>query len=153
MGIIGTILSGGLNKIVGSIGNVIDSVHTSDEERAKLETAKMQIELEARRAMVEINMEMEKAYMADMDSLREQIKVELQSTDPFVRRSRPAFLWIMYLVIIYNFILQSILSMFNVAIKTIELPTDLWVVFGTGYLGYAYFRSKDKQPVGTTTGG
>lgn len=144
MSVIGTILSGGLNKIVGSIGNVIDSVHTSAEEKAKLEQAKMQIELEARRAMVEINMEMEKAYMADLADLREQIKLELSSDDPYVRRARPTFMYIMYAVIVFNFVVPSVVTFWAIPLKQIEVPTDLWYIFGGMFLGYSYLRTKEK---------
>jgi len=145
MGVLSTILSGGLNKLVGTVGGIIDGIHTSEEEKGQIALAKMQMELEFRRQSEELSASLEQAMMADLANLREQAKIELSSSDPWVRRARPFFLWIMYGVIAFNYIFPAVAMLFGVTMKAIEIPVDLWYVFGGSFLGYAYFRSKDKQ--------
>ena len=86
------------------------------------------------------------------------IEAEAKSDDPYVKRARPTFLYIMYVVIIFNFILLPLLGQLAaiaLALKLIEtnlttllqplnLPKEMWYLFGSGYLGYAGARTWEK---------
>lgn len=78
---------------------------------------------------------------------------EAQSQDKWTSRARPAFMYVFYILIImaipYGFMcLASPVKAQAVAVGFKSwldaIPTDLWWLFGAGYLGYGAFRSFDK---------
>lgn len=95
-------------------------------------------------------------------SLKEQqqslsaILAEAQSTDPWTSRARPSFMYVMYIMLLMS-IPMGILSAFYPAHATAitkgmtdflsAIPEPLYVLFGTGYLGYTAAHSYDKQVV------
>lgn len=82
------------------------------------------------------------------------IMAEAQSKDPWTSRARPAFLYVMYLFILAA-IPMGILSAFEPDVATAiaagaqawlaAIPTEMWALFGAGYLGYVKKRSDDKM--------
>lgn len=71
---------------------------------------------------------------------RKLIRTALRSEDPYVRRARPTFLWLMYVVILVNFIILPVLGK-----PLLDLPNALYYLFGTAFLGYGAARSWDKH--------
>lgn len=93
----------------------------------------------------------------ELDALKIQmsaIVAEAQSTDPWTSRSRPAFLWVFYLLLIALVIVVPFVGVFfpaqmaqfyvNVAAGFKALPEPLWWTFTTGYLGYTAARQYGK---------
>lgn len=78
----------------------------------------------------------------DLKDRRELIKTALRSEDPYVRRARPTFLWVMYVILITNYIVFPI-----VGLKVATLPGSLLTLFGTAFIGYGVLRSGDKKGV------
>lgn len=78
----------------------------------------------------------------DLKDRRELIKTALRSEDPYVRRARPTFLWVMYVILIANYIVFP-----TVGLKAITLPGSLLTLFGTAFIGYGAFRSADKKGI------
>jgi len=78
----------------------------------------------------------------DLKDRRELLKTALRSEDPYVRRARPTFLWVMYVILITNYIVFPIIGL-----KITTLPSALLTLFGTAFLGYGAFRSADKKGV------
>lgn len=96
--------------------------------------------------------EEEKARLAreiEKDLLKSQtdiIMAEASHDDKYVARARPTFLYIGYLVLVFNFILLPLLLFFTKQpMQPINLPEGFWYLFGTGYLGYTGARSADKN--------
>ena len=81
------------------------------------------------------------------------IVAEAQSGDPWTSRARPSFLYVMYTLIMFS-IPMGILSVFAPeAAQSIStgmtsylaaIPDPLYVLFGTGYLGYTAARQWGK---------
>lgn len=81
------------------------------------------------------------------------IMAEASSTDKWTSRARPAFLYVMYVVIILCFA-GGIIGIWypdamqraatNIRALLTAIPDDLYALFGMGYLGYAGARSFDK---------
>lgn len=81
------------------------------------------------------------------------IVAEAQSPDPWTSRSRPSFLYVMYVLILWS-IPMGILSAFRPDLATAiskgmtsylaAIPEPLYVLFGTGYLGYTAARQWGK---------
>jgi hypothetical protein len=145
------ILSTGAEKVATSIGQVFDNLFTSKEEKLQIDLAKTQILLEAQRATNETAVELEKAYLAESANLREQIKVELQSEDWFVRRARPASVWLGVIILINNYIIFPYAHLIKTGVVQLLEPSEwFWGVWGTLVLGYGYFRTRDKQSLSKT---
>lgn len=82
------------------------------------------------------------------------INTEAESQDKLTSRARPSFLYVMYIIILAAIpmgILYSSEPQLATNITTgfknwlSAIPTDLWMLFGAGYLGYGAFRSYDKK--------
>lgn len=81
------------------------------------------------------------------------IVAEAQSADPWTSRARPSFLYVMYLLILWC-LPMGILAAFRpetaIAITTgmtgylSAIPEPLYMLFGTGYLGYTAARQWGK---------
>jgi len=111
--------------------------------------------------------------LADAEGARLLIREAQKSEDAYVRRVRPTFLYLIYVLLIFNFIVMPILSgvagigieivqltaegaitangteaVETIAVNTFvypELPEPLWWAFTSSFLGYAGFRSWDKR--------
>ena len=128
-----------LGAIVGPLGRVIDKVIPDPEarDRAKLELLKLEGTQE---------LEQVKAQLS-------AIIAEAQSSDPWTSRARPSFLYVMYALLLFS-IPMGLVSAWDaeVAARIAEgmtgylqaIPEPLYVLFGTGYLGYTAARQWGK---------
>lgn len=108
---------------------------------------------EKARAQLELLRLEQEGELKKMEAGLSAIIAEAQSGDPWTSRARPSFLYIMYIIILMS-IPMGILSAFQPEIADrvtkgmtgylASIPEALWVLFGTGYLGYAGFRTWDK---------
>jgi hypothetical protein len=75
MSLLDALATGGISSIVEGVTKAIDNFHTCDEERfkAELETKKLEVDLE-------------KAYLADVGNARHMQEVALQQDDRFSKR-------------------------------------------------------------------
>ena len=130
--IIGDILTAGFG--------LIDSLYTSDEEKA---AAKLKLQTLA-----------QEGKLKELEVGMSAIIAEANSKDPWTSRARPSFLYVMYLMIL-TAIPMGVLSAFEPAIaERIALglqswldaiPSEMWTLFGVGYTGYAVNRTYDKH--------
>ena len=133
--VIGKVLSIAKSAVGGAIGqkigDVVDAIGTNPE---------------VRKAMLNQEVEMKKIIMEDFEGARQLIREESRSEDPFVRRARPAFLWLFYIVIVFNFVMIPMVSLFReIHVIYPALPSELYQLFGAAFLGYSGFRSWDKH--------
>lgn len=91
--------------------------------------------------------------LSEMKESLSAIITEASSADPWTSRARPSFLYVMYAVIILCFFgaiigiwypAETQLAAGNVSALFKAIPTDLYHLFGLGYLGYTGARSFDK---------
>ncbi len=124
-------------------GKIIDKIWPDPAQRdaAKLELLKMQQSGELEGIKIQMS----------------AIIAEAQSADPWTSRARPSFLYVMYIMILWA-IPMGFLSAFKPEMATqiaegmkawlAAIPNELWMVFGTGYLGYTVARSAwDKKVI------
>jgi hypothetical protein len=135
-----------LLKLIGgdTISKVVDRVlpkKISQEDRIKLEQ-EFEIELMNNDTKLE-------SYKRDL------IRAEAESEDKFVSRARPTFLYIVYIILVFNFIIVPIgnqlitfaalfLDKSSPEFYTVELPKDLYDLFKIVMLGYIGGRSWEK---------
>ena len=122
--------------ISNAVGTVADKffVDAKDKEAFKLKALELQQNGEL------------KAVEAQLSA----IIAEAKSSDPWTSRARPSFLYVMYIMILSS-VPMGILSVFKpeMAVQIAEgmkswlssIPSELWTVFGVGYLGYTVARS------------
>ncbi|MES2271795.1 MAG: holin family protein [Pseudomonadota bacterium] len=128
-----------LNGIIGPVAQLIDKVIPDPEarDRAKLELLKLETSRE-------------------IDSIQAQLSAilaEAQSTDPWTSRARPAFLYVMYALLLWAIPMGMIAGIRPELAEAIArgitaylngLPEPLYGLFGTGYLGYTAARTWGK---------
>lgn len=125
-----------LTAILDVGGKIIDKIFPDPEQRD--------------RAKLELLKASQDGELKDMEIRLSAILAEAKSSDPWTSRARPAFLYVMYILILAS-IPMGILSAFNPdTAKAISegmhafltsLPTELYWLFGSGYTGYTVARS------------
>ena len=128
-----------IDGIIGPIAGLLDKVIPDPRarEQAKLELLKLEgtRELDAVRARLEA------------------ILAEARSTDPWTSRARPAFLYVMYALLLWSIPMGLIAAVQPGLADAIGrgmtgylngIPEPMWALFGTGYLGYTAARTWGK---------
>ena len=128
-----------LTQLLPVVGEVIDRVVPAPKarEEAKLQMVKQAQEGKFKQAGQQLSV----------------IMAEAQSKAPWTSRARPAFLYVVYLLILTS-IPMAIVHAFNPELsqRLIEgfngwltaIPEPIITLFGVGYLGYTGARSYDK---------
>ena len=142
---------------IKSLLNPVDGILTGVKEIVGLvtgnlppdEAARVQVKLALLEAKVErekrsYDLKVEELYLKDAANLRDQIKVELQSEDAFVRRARPAWLWGLLGMYLVNYPATAIVSWFVEGIEPMEIPYQVHLLSGALVGGYQYLRTLEK---------
>ena len=128
-----------LDAVVGPIANLLDRIIPDPRMRdeAKLQLLKLQGDQE----------------LVAIDKQMQAIVAEAQATDPWTSRARPSFLYVMYALVLWA-IPMGLISAANPAVATAisagmtaylrGIPSELYTLFGTGYLGYTAARAWGK---------
>jgi hypothetical protein len=128
-----------IEAVVGPLAKLIDKIIPDPQarDRAKLELLKLQGDQEAQ------------AIGRQMEA----IIAEARSPDPWTSRARPSFLYVMYALMLWS-IPMGLIAAANPATATAisagmtaylkGLPSELYTLFGTGYLGYTAARTWGK---------
>jgi hypothetical protein len=137
MSVLAGLLGGGLPEL---LGKALDKIFPDPVERDKVKLALLT--QEGRQALDEMGVQIS------------VILAEANSNDRWTSRARPAFLYVMYVVIGLCFI-GGIIGIWwpdqvTTAAQNINnllgaIPEEMWWLFGTGYLGYTGARSLDKM--------
>lgn len=129
-----------LDTILGPITSIIDKIIPDKEARdkAKLELIRLQGSQE----------------LSEIQAQLSAIVAEASSQDPWTSRARPSFLYVMYALILFA-LPMGILAAFKPEMATAigqginaylgGLPDSLYMLFGTGYLGYTAARQWGKS--------
>ncbi len=136
MSIWDTLFGGG--NVVKAVGDVVDDLFTSDEER-------LEKQLEMYKAEREYNFK-EAKLTADQNIAQAEVnKEEARSGSLFVAGWRPAIGWVGALALFYQFVLYPIL-LWIPSVKNPPEPMDYTMLYTliTGMLGIAGMRSYDK---------
>lgn len=74
---------------------------------------------------------------AEIEAASANIQAEEKSGDAYTERARPTFLYLVYIILAFNFLVVPIYQIVNhLALSLIVLPHELYWLFGSGYLGY-----------------
>lgn len=134
----------GAGDVVKAVGDTIDNLFTSDEER-------MEKQLEIMKAQREYDY-LESKLISEQNIAQTEVnKIEAASSSLFIAGWRPAIGWIGAFALLYQFILYPLLLWLPV--KEPPKPLDYTMLFTliTGMLGIAGLRSFDKLKGTDTT--
>jgi len=128
--------------VISAIGGILDKVIPDADKRAEAKIKLAQLEQAGEFRGLELSVQ--------------AIVMEAKSKDKWTSRARPAFLYVMYVFILFA-LPMGILSVWypaevQLAIVGVKawlaaIPRELYALFGTGYLGYVKKRSDDKQVI------
>ncbi|KHS49031.1 MULTISPECIES: holin family protein [Novosphingobium] len=125
--------------LISSVSAIIDKIipDAASRDQAKLELLRLESARELKPLKARIS-----ATLA-----------ESRADDPWTRRARPAFLYVMYAVILWALPMGLLAGLDPAAARAIMtatsaylngLPEPLYALFGTGYLGYTAARQWGK---------
>ena len=128
-----------LDAIIAPVSKLLDKIIPDPlaRDKAKLELLKLQGDQE----------------MATIAIQMQAIVAEAQSPDPWTSRARPSFLYVMYALILWAIPMGLIAAVDpklalgignGMASYLRGLPEELYMLFGTGYLGYTAARTWGK---------
>ena len=128
MGILSSLFGGGsaVAQPIEAIGNIIDSVFTSDEERAQGELLKQRLAMKPALMQAEIN------------------KVQAGHRSTFVAGARPFLMWVCGLGFLFAFVINPILQWVAPELGSPELPLDAMLELTLAMLGLAGLRTVEK---------
>ena len=128
-----------LDSLIGPIAGLIDKIIPDPRarEQAKLELLRLEGTQELEQLKVQLS----------------AIVAEAGSADPWTSRARPSFLYVMYTLLLWSIpmgligavqpqLADGIVRAMNAYLAGI--PEPLYVLFGTGYLGYTAARQWGK---------
>ena len=134
MGILSSLFSGGssIAQPIEAIGNIIDSVFTSDEEKAHGDLLKQRLALKPALMQAEIN------------------KVQAGHRSIFVAGARPFLMWVCGMGFLFAFVINPVLQWLAPELGSPELPLDAMLELTLAMLGLAGLRTVEKLNGKTT---
>jgi hypothetical protein len=126
MSILGTLFGGGIAEPIKAIGNIIDDVYTSDEEKLSKKEAMARLAMKPHMVQTEIN------------------KVEAQHRSPFVAGWRPFIGWVCGAGLGMSFIINPFIQWWT-GNPGPEMPLDAMMTLVTALLGLGAMRTFEKM--------
>ena len=111
---------------IEAIGNILDSLHTSDEEAEAIKNIKLQLAMKPSLAQAEIN------------------KVQAAHRSTFVAGARPFLMWVCGLGFLFAFVINPVLQWLSPEVGAPELPLDVMMELTLAMLGLAGLRTVEK---------
>ncbi len=134
-GILGQLLGGG--DVIKSLGDGLDKLVTSDEERLEKRNELLKAEREFDSLQLKL--------LADQNTAQTEVnKIEAANNNIFVAGWRPAIGWVGVLALFYQYLVYPLLTWLPIAKAPPPLDTGTLLTLITGMLGIAGMRSFDK---------
>ena len=111
---------------INAIGNVLDSLFTSDEEKLNLEIIKQRLAQQPALAQVEVN------------------KAQAGHRNMFVAGARPFLMWVCGVGLAMAFIVNPLIEFYSEGKELINIPTDVMMELTLAMLGLSTLRTIEK---------
>ena len=131
------ILAGPVTGLVSSFGSIIDSVHTSEEEKLEAKAKLRALETEA---TAQVLSHAETLFQSQRDVL----VAEATGESALQRNWRPLTMLVFVFIIFNNYVLVPYVSAFGGTIPALEIPNGLWALLNVGIGGYIASRGIEK---------
>ena len=92
--------------------------------------------------------------LKELEAAMNIIVAEASSNDPWTSRARPSFMYVMYILLLASLPMGVLFALVPDSAEAITngfknwlaaIPSDMWWLFGAGYLGYAGARTIEKS--------
>jgi len=132
-----SIIEGGVDKVVDSVGNGLDKLFTSDDERLKAQNLLEQIRNQLKTTLIQ-------AFTEVIQARKEVIIAEMGGN--WLQRSWRPILMLMFGFIIANEYIISpyVQALFDTVLPVHPISPDMWAVLKLGIGGYIGGRSIEK---------
>jgi len=138
-------VSDAISVVVNTAGRVIDSLHTSTEEKEKLKAEFQKVLIQGELQKGHLTAELTKLHNAEVADLRKLITAEVQSKDSYVRRARPTFTYMGIICIGFSILVIPLVLFFRGEVpRVLELPSHFWTTFIVWMVGYGGMRTAEK---------
>ncbi len=121
-----SLFTGSAVEPINAIGNVVDNLFTSDDERLGHEEIKIRLMQRPQLAQAEIN------------------KVQAASRSNFVAGARPFLMWVCGVGLAMAFIVNPLIVTFFEGVKEIPVPLEQMMELTLAMLGLATLRTVEK---------
>ena len=128
MGWLSGLLGGGGNMVepIVAVGNIIDQIFTSDDERAQADLIKQKMAMQPALLQAEIS------------------KVQAGHRSTFVAGARPFLMWVCGLGFLFAFFINPMLQWLAPGLGSPELPLEAMMELTLAMLGLATLRTVEK---------
>ncbi len=138
----------GIIEFIGGIfkpaADLIDNVHTSDEERLELKKQLDEIRAGVQLKMIELEHKVLEYETKVLEAKQSVIIAEAQGKSWMQRNWRPILMMVIIVIVANNYVLVPYLSLFTDKITMLELPKELFTLLSVGVGGYVIGRSGEK---------
>jgi hypothetical protein len=140
-----TVLGANLGQV---FKDVIGEFKESAEDKAKFQAAVDANSAVLAQKQIEYQEKLEDSYQHELDDASANIRAEAATGDKYTSRSRPTFLYVIEIILGWNYIA---VPLFHGA--PIPLPSELLELFGFCMLGYTGARTWEKISAGAPATG
>ncbi|GAB2677783.1 3TM-type holin [Aliiglaciecola aliphaticivorans] len=138
----------GIMEFIGGIfkpaADLIDNVHTSDEERLMLRKQLDEISSGVQLKMIELEHKVLEYETKLLQAQQAVIIAEAQGKSWIQRNWRPVLMMVIIFIVANNYILFPYLSLFTDKVSMLKLPEELFTLLTVGVGGYVVGRSGEK---------
>ena len=132
------LITGFVSNIIGPVASLIDSLHTSDEEKLIMKAKLMEIEKDTISKAIDFEETL-------INAKRDIIVAEAQGESWLQRNWRPILMLVCVIIVANNYIVFPYLHLvFPESVMMLELPDWLWKLMMLGVGGYIAGRSGEK---------
>lgn len=133
----GTIIKG-VSELLKSGFNLVDELHTSDEEKSEAKLKLQQMVLQHEQIM-------ESTITQQIKSREAIIVAEMQNGDNFTKRARPAVIYTFLGIVVLNYcIFPTVGHFLKMPMPQLELPKEAWNFFTVAFSVYGVGRTWEK---------
>lgn len=132
-----SILGGPIKGLVESVGGIIDSVHTSEEEKLAAKAKLRELETAA---TAQILSHAETLFQSQRDVL----VAEIQGDSWLQQAWRPITMLVFVFIILNNYVIVPYVSAFGGTVPALEIPNGMWALLNVGIGGYIISRGAEK---------
>ena len=133
------LVGGAIKSIIEPATNLVDNLHTSQEEK---DAAKAELQKIANAAMA-VNL---KHAETIANAQRDIVVAELKQDDNYTKRARPSLVYGGLVAMFLNHVVLPWIAYFRgLDLPTIDLPTEFWIAWGGVTGAWAVGRSVEKR--------
>jgi predicted MFS family arabinose efflux permease len=131
------ILAGPVKGLIGGVGDIIDNLHTSGEEKAEARQKLEALEAATLLSLSEVGKTL-------VEAQRDAVVAEAKGESWMQRNWRPLTMLVFVFIIFNNFVLVPYVSAFGGAVPALDIPNGMWALLNVGIGGYITSRGIEK---------